>query len=68
MPQPLTLDQLKTEAQKQRRRVINHDGERVWRPLQYWKGLPRGTGDYYLFGDKVLATTAMGGNEWYTLR
>jgi len=68
MPQLLDLEQLKSEAKKQNRRVIRGNGEAGWRPLDYWNGFSRGTNQYYLFGDMVLAMALFGTNEWYTLK
>ena len=43
MNQPLSLEELKTEAQKQSHLVIRGDGETFWRPLKNWKGHPTST-------------------------
>ena len=59
MYQPLSLDQLKTEAQKRSHLVIRRDGETAWRPLKNWKGHPTGTGVYYLIGNKVLVKAGL---------
>jgi hypothetical protein len=68
MPQPLSLEQLKVEAQKTHR-VIQRDGEAAWRPLKYWRGIPSGIALYFLMGDRVLAKRAVDEHEyWYTLR
>jgi hypothetical protein len=67
MLQPLSVDELRVEAQKQSYVVIRRDGENAWRPLTNWKG--HSTGDtYYLFGNRVAVR---GEPEeqvyWYTL-
>jgi hypothetical protein len=49
MLQPLSLDELKVEAQKQSYLVIRRDGEIAWRPLKNWKGHSTGA-TYYLIG------------------
>jgi hypothetical protein len=68
MPQPLSLEQLKAEAQKTHR-VIQRDGESAWRPLKYWRGVPAGMAVYFLLGDRVLAKRAFEEDEyWFTLR
>jgi hypothetical protein len=60
MNQPLSLEELKTEAQKRNHLVIRRDGETFWRPLKNWKGHPTSTVAYYLIGNRVLARTGFG--------
>jgi hypothetical protein len=65
MLQPLSLEELKVEAQKQGHLVIRRDGESAWRPLKNWKGHSTGV-TYYLIGSRVLVR----GEEqvhWYAL-
>ena len=66
VPEPLNLEELKTAARSENRRVIRRDGESGWRPLQLWTGLPQDKTVYYLLGDRVLAIREV--RQWYTLR
>jgi hypothetical protein len=59
MFQPLSLEELKTEAQKRSHLVIRKEGEIAWRPLKHWKGHPTATGVYYLIGNKVMVRTGL---------
>ena len=74
--QPLSLDELKTAAQKYK--VIKRDeGNAPWVPLNTWNGFWGSTNvpnvglqvDYYLEGDRVLVKRALDDQEyWYMLR
>lgn len=58
MNQPLSLEELKIEAQKQGHLVIRRDGEIAWRPLKNWKGpSTNGVYLYRLVGNRVQAST-----------
>ncbi len=62
MSKPLSLEELKTEAQKRNHLVIRREGEIAWRPLKNWKGHPTGTSVYYLIGNKVMVRTGLENN------
>jgi hypothetical protein len=67
MLQPLSLDELKVEAQKQSYLVIRRDEETAWRPLKDWKGHPTGV-TYYLIGNRVSVRSELEEQvHWYTL-
>lgn len=73
--QPLSLDELKTAAQKYK--VIKRDEDNApWVPLNTWNGFSGGTNvpnmsvqvDYYLEGNRVLVRKALDDQAyWYTL-
>jgi hypothetical protein len=65
--EPLNLEELKSAARSQNRKVIRRDGEAGWRPVQHWNGSSRDKAVYYLLGDKVLSTSRHAAIEWYTL-
>jgi hypothetical protein len=68
MYQPLSLEELKIEAQKQNHLVIRRDGETAWRPLKNWKGHPTSTAVYYLIEDRVVVKVGLENNaHCYTL-
>lgn len=67
MNQPLSLEELKVEAQKQNHLVIRRDGETCWRLLRNWKGHPTSAVAYYLIGNRVLARTGFGEAHSYIL-
>lgn len=67
MLQPLSLDELKVEAQRKSHLVIRREGETAWRPLKNWKGHPNAA-TYYLIGNRVLARSGLDSVEaWYKL-
>lgn len=67
MLQPLSLEELKVEAQKRSHLVIRRDGETTWRPLKNWKGHSTGV-TYYLVGNRVLVRREPDTQvHWYTL-
>lgn len=60
MYQPLSLDELKREAQKRSHLVIRREQETAWRPLKTWKNHPGArVVDYLLVGNRVLARTGL---------
>jgi hypothetical protein len=64
---PLTLEELKTEAQTRGHLVIRPDGETTWRHLRDWKGHSAGA-SYYLIGSRVLAREESEEQvHWYVL-
>ena len=68
MHQPMNLEELKTEAQKQNYLVIRREGESAWRPLKNWKGHPSwGSVSYILIGNRVLVRTGRENDVSYTL-
>jgi len=76
MPQPMSLDELKTAVQQYSEVKGDADNAR-WVPLRTWKGFWSGTDtpnmsvqiDYYLEGNRVRVKRAMDKQEyWYTLR
>jgi hypothetical protein len=69
MNQPLSLEELKIEAQKRSHLVIRREGEIAWCPLKNWKGHPTGTVVHYLLiGNRVLASTGLKNDvHFYTL-
>ena len=74
--QPMSLDELKTAAQKYN--VIKRDGDNApWVPLESWRGFSGSIGtplfsvqvDYYLEENRVRILMAPDDQEyWYTLR
>ena len=67
MLQPLSLEDLKSEAQKQSHLVIRREGETAWQSLKDWKGRPNEE-TFYLLGKRVLVRNRLGAVEhWYTL-
>jgi hypothetical protein len=69
MQQPLSLEELKSEAKKRSHLVIRREGETAWRPLKTWKGHPDASVvDYLLVGNRVLARTGLKNEvHWYAL-
>ena len=67
MLQPLSLEELKVEAQKRSHLLIRREGETAWQPLKAWKG--RSTEEtFYLLGKRVFVRNRLGAVEhWYTL-
>jgi len=64
---PLTLEELKMEAQKLSYLVIRRDREAAWYPLKTWSGHSSGV-TYYLIGNKVLVKNGLGDRVcWYVL-
>ena len=60
MNQPLSLEELKSEAQKGNHLVIRREGEIAWRPLKNWKGhSTSAVVCYRLIGNRVLASTGL---------
>jgi len=60
MNQPLTLEELKTEAQKRSHLIIRREGGIAWCPLKNWKGHSTSTVVCYrLIGNRVLASTGL---------
>lgn len=68
MYQPMSLEELKTEAQRRSHLVIRREGEIAWRPLKNWKGHPTDTAVYFLIGNRVVVRTGLENDaHWYTL-
>ena len=63
MTGPLTLEELKAEAQKASYLVIRREGQAAWYPLKAWKGHSRGV-TYYLVGNKVLVRGEVEQQVW----
>lgn len=57
MHQPMSLEELKTEAQKRNHLVIRREGEIAWCPLRNWKGHPTSTAVYYLIENRIVVRT-----------